>query len=159
MLSFSTLCLLPFLFPPTSIRGLSSERPTGPSSCSAFGWADLPLTTFTHHFLCQKDGDGSLTDCLLSPPLQLPALQSRPLLCYLLCGPINPLWVHRWMDLSGVLLWCRGLFFSYGCLIDCKSRERERNNDLHGHDADITLPTMYHLFIFNFYNDFYSFPL
>lgn len=34
---------------------LSSETATSPSSCRICGWADLPLTTSTHHFLCQKD--------------------------------------------------------------------------------------------------------
>lgn len=61
-------------------------------------WPGRPLlTTFTLHFLCQKGPTGWLLDQLSSSPWST-----------------DHFWVHRWMDLLGVLVCCaEALFFPF----------------------------------------------
>lgn len=138
MLSFSSFHLFPFPFPPPSHWGLSSETATSPSSCSTHRGQNL-----THHFhlylLCQKG---------LRWPTARPAATTStlpPLSHTTASSAIQSTHFreHRWMDLECPGMLCRSAFFFFwlcmsACPIICKLKRREKRNNPHHHNANIT---------------------
>lgn len=140
MLSFSSfLAYFPFLsLPLVTMVSLQRKKPIPPaSSCVA-------RQTPTHH---------------LHPPSHLPErlcwLTARPAATFsavtisattsfshLLHSPI--LLPHFWYtdgwisQVSWYAMQKHNFFFSYGCLISCKPKGRDKRDDSHCHDADIT---------------------
>ena len=96
--------------------GLSSETATGPSSCRIWRWADLPLTTSTHHFLCQKDWHPAQLAAAF-PAVTASAATSSTVTVLALLLPLwsNPLTFNctdKWISQVGVLVWCTEAIFS-----------------------------------------------
>lgn len=133
MLSFSFLCLPNSLsFRSPSHWGRSSERATSSCSCSMQRWAD-PTDHLHPHLLCQN----GLCWPMARPAATIPSLHS------LFRSPIYPLsgtQTDGSLECPGML--CRSVFCCccccYACPVRCKLKGREKRNNSHHHDADIT---------------------
>ena len=141
MLSFSTLCLPTSFFPVPLVTVVSLQRqqlvPLAAEYVAGQTCHSPPPPTTS-----SARRTGTLPNWQLpSPqwlPLQLPAPQSQSLLYYFLCGLIHSLLIVQTngsLRCPGVMY--RGHFFSYGCLISCKSKESAKSNDSHCHDSNI----------------------
>lgn len=139
-LSFCSISLS--FLPPQSLQSLLRDS-TWSLQLHTRGQVDPHSFPSSSALLCQKNCAVSLLDWLPPslPSLPLPLLASLqlPLLCHLLHDPIHPLLgaqIDGSLRCPGVL--CRGTFFGYGCLISCKSKEREKRSESHHRDDDFT---------------------
>ena len=132
---------LPFTFSPPSHYGLSSEKATDSSSFITCSQADSHSAPSPSISSARKV---VLAHCQTSRHL---------LCCHHLChhfphsatsstvqssSHVFGVQMDESLRYPGML--CRSIifFFSYGCLISCKPKGRDKRDDSHGHDADIT---------------------
>lgn len=142
------VCLLPFSFSPLSHDGLSSEKATDSSSCSTCGQADSHSPPSPPSYLPER-----LCWLPARPAAALSAITTSATLDSATPSLIQPpppqsnpptFLVHRWMNVSGILVRCAeaqvlfSFFLYYGCLISCEPKGRDKRDDSHCLNADIT---------------------